>query len=409
MNMFAFLFLLIFVLTMNIGQRLGLDARWVSYGLLAFATLYIMVKGKMRQFCRTPLAMVALCFVATVVMRFYEGIMADSVLVLLNLLLPVLLLFVVQQTGTAQHKMTKVMLTVFVVNCCMAIVEYATKSYIIGWYEGAYTEGFVTADTSAFRSVALWGGPLANAEITCIINGFLLFSSVKKKYKLFFLGTIAILAYNARTSFFMNAAIFGLYSIINFHSFTNRQKRLLIGAMLLTAVVTCFIIFNTNMGNRLMLTDKTDGGSIDVRLQLFEYAMTLKYQDFLFGMSYSDFKDLQTAIGVKVIENFWLNYIFHFGLIVVVMFTIAYYFVIKWTFRDYALTAKLILVLGILVIMSSTNGMYSDFRAFFMLLLCGYVFSPQKNILNNNSKYSKRNETLLGQPVDVLIRGDGHR
>ncbi len=94
---------------------------------------------------------------------------------------------------------------------------------------------------------------------------------------------------------------------------------------------------------------------------------------------------------------------------VVAIFTIAYYYVIKWVFKEYALTTKLILVLGILVIMSSTNGMYSDFRAFLMLLLCGYVFSPQKNILNNNSKYSKRNETLLGQPVNVLIRGDGYR
>lgn len=160
MNMFTFMFLLIFVLTMNIGQRLGLDARWVSYGLLAFSASYIMVKGKVRQFCSTPLAMVALCFVATVVMRYYEGIMADSVLVLLNLLLPVLLLFVFQQMGTAQHKMTKVMLTVFVINSCMAIVEYVTKSYIVGWYEGAYAEGFVTVNTSAFRSVALWGGAI---------------------------------------------------------------------------------------------------------------------------------------------------------------------------------------------------------------------------------------------------------
>ena len=62
------------------------------------------------------------------------------------------------------------------------------------------------------------------------------------------------------------------------------------------------------------MSEKTDGGSIDVRLQLFDYAMTLNYEDFLLGMSYDDFKNLQLAIGVKVIENFWLNYIFHFGI-----------------------------------------------------------------------------------------------
>lgn len=87
----------------------------------------------------------------------------------------------------------------------------------------------------------------------------------------------------------MNAAIFVLYSIINFHSFSSKQKRLLIGSMFLIMVVVSLIVFNTNMGSRLMMSDKTDGGSIDVRLQLFDYVMTLNYKDFLFGMSYNDF------------------------------------------------------------------------------------------------------------------------
>lgn len=95
--------------------------------------------------------------------------------------------------------------------------------------------------------------------------------------------------------------------------------------------------------------------------------------------------------------------------IVVIIFVIAYFFVIKSVFKTYKLSTKLILVLGILIIMSSTNGLYSDYRSFLMLLLCGYIFAPQKNMKNEklNSKYSKKNESLLGQPVNVLIRGDG--
>ena len=145
------------------------------------------------------------------------------------------------------------------------------------------------------------------------------------------------------------------------------------------------------MGSRLMMSDKTDGGSIDVRLQLFDCVMTLNYKDFLFGMSYNDFLNLRTTIGVKVIENFWLNYIFHFGIIVVIMFVIAYFFVIKSVFKTYKLSTKLILVLGILIIMSSTNGLYSDYRSFLMLLLCGYAFAPQKNMNEKlDSKYSEK-------------------
>ena len=393
MRLFTFLFVFIYVLTTNIGQRIGIDPKLVTYFLLTYSLLYIIVKGRLKVFFHSSFAIVALCVVLTALMRFYRGIMADSFLTLMNLLFPALLLFLFKQIRVTQYEIRKVIINVFVVNCCIAILEFIMKSHIIGWYEGGYTEGFISYEDSVFRSVALLGGPLANAEITCIINGFLLFSSINKKYKLFFLGTIAILAYNSRTSFFMNAAIFILYSIINFHSFSTKQKRLLIGSMFLIMVVVSLLVFNTNMGSRLMMTDKTDGGSIDVRLQLFDYARTLNYKDFLAGMSYHDFQNLQIAIGVKVIENFWLNYIFHFGIIVVIMFVLAYFFVIKSVFTAYNLLTKLILVLGIIVIMSSTNGLYSDYRSFLMLLLCGYAFSPQNFVKNklSKSKYSKMN------------------
>lgn len=391
MRLFTFLFVFIYVLTTNIGQRLGIDSKLVTYFLLVYSLLYIIFKGRLKLLFHTPLVLVVLCVVITVLMRLSMGIMGNSFLVLMNLLFPALLLFMFEQIKVSKQSIKKVLLNIFALNCCMAIVEFAMKSHFIGWYENAYAEGYVSFNASAFRSVALWGGPLANAELTCIINGFLLFSSIKKKYKLFFLGTVAILAYNARTSFFMNAAIFVLYSIINFHSFSSKQKRLLIGSMFLIMVVVSLIVFNTNMGSRLMMSDKTDGGSIDVRLQLFDYVITLNYKDFLFGMSYNDFLNLRTTIGVKVIENFWLNYIFHFGIIVVIMFVIAYFFVIKSVFKTYKLSTKLILVLGILIIMSSTNGLYSDYRSFLMLLLCGYAFAPQKNMNEKlDSKYSEK-------------------
>lgn len=153
---------------------------------------------------------------------------------------------------------------------------------------------------------------------------------------------------------------------------------MVLGAMILIAAFVGFLAFNTNMGSRLFMTDKTDGGSIDIRLQLFDYVMSLNFKDFLFGMSYTKFQILQEFIGVKVIENFWLNYIFHFGIVVTLIFTVAYFFVIREIFSEYKRTTELILVLGIIIIMSSTNGLYSDYRSFLMLLLCGYIFAPSK-------------------------------
>lgn len=386
MKLYTFLIVFIYVLTGNIGQRLGIEDKLVYYFLLIFSMLYIMMKGKLGEMFHSPVAYVIFCVAITIVIRISKGIMADSFLVLLNVLFPPLILFVIQQMELPKLRMQKVFINIFIINSLIAIFEFVIKSHVIGNYDSTYTEGYVTFSSSEFRSVALLGGPLANAEITLILNAFLLFSNYKKKYKLFFLGTLAILAYNSRTSFFMNAVIFMLYSIINFHSFTKKQKRLLVGAMFFIVAFVTFVVFNTNMGSRLFLTDETDGGSIDVRLMLFDYAMRMNYKDFLFGMAYSKYLSLYDAIGVKIIENLWLNFIFHYGIIAVIYFTISYFFVIKKIFANYKLSTELTIVLGLVVVMSSTNGLYSNYRSFLLLMICGYMFSPQRNIQNITSK-----------------------
>lgn len=386
MKLYTFLIVFIYVLTGNIGQRLGIEDKFVYYFLLIFSMLYIMMKGKLGEMFHSPVAYVIFCVAITIVIRISKGIMANSFLILLNVLFPPLILFVIQQMELPKLRMQKVFINLFIINSLIAIFEFVIKAHVIGNYDSTYTGGYVTFSSSEFRSVALLGGPLANAEITLFLNVFLLFSNYKNKYKLFFLGTLAILAYNSRTSFFMNAVIFMLYSIINFHSFTKKQKRLLVGAMFFIVAFVTFIVFNTNMGSRLFLTDETDGGSIDVRLKLFDYAMGLNYKDFLFGMAYSKYLSLYDDIGVEIIENFWLNYIFHYGIIAVIYFTISYFFVIKKIFANYKLSTELTIVLGLVVVMSSTNGLYSNYRSFLLLMICGYMFSPQRNIQNITSK-----------------------
>lgn len=158
MRLFSFLFVFIYVLTTNIGQRIGIDPKLVTYFLLAYSLLYITFKGRMKLFFHTPIALVALCVVVTILMRLSKGIMANSFLVLMNLMFPALLLFLFEQIKVSKQSVKKVLLNIFVLNCCMAIVEYAMKSHFIGWYENTYADGYVSFNDSAFRSVALWGG-----------------------------------------------------------------------------------------------------------------------------------------------------------------------------------------------------------------------------------------------------------
>ena len=157
MRLFSFLFVFIYVLTTNIGHRMGIDPKLVTYFLLVYSLLYITIKGRMKLFFYSPFALVALCVVVTILMRLSKGIMANSFLVLMNLMFPALLLFLFEQIRVSKQSVKKVLLNIFVLNCCMAIVEYAMKSHFIGWYENTYADGYVSFNDSAFRSVALWG------------------------------------------------------------------------------------------------------------------------------------------------------------------------------------------------------------------------------------------------------------
>ena len=186
MKLYTFLIVFIYVLTGNIGQRLGIEDKFVYYFLLIFSMLYIMMKGKLGEMFHSPVAYVIFCVAITIVIRISKGIMADSFLVLLNVLFPPLILFVIQQMELPKLRMQKVFINIFIINSLIAIFEFVIKSHVIGNYDSTYTEGYVTFSSSEFRSVALLGGPLANAEITLILNVFLLFSNYKKKYKLFF-------------------------------------------------------------------------------------------------------------------------------------------------------------------------------------------------------------------------------
>lgn len=158
MKLFTCLLLFIYVLTENIGQRLGLDRNLANDCLLVFAVLLIMLMGRVGKLMHPPYLYVAAGFVATLLMRYHQGIMSNSFQPLLNLLLPVLVLVVVMQVRARKERMQKVLVNLFIVNSCIAIIEFITKTHVIGWVENTYTGGYVQFDDAQFRSVALWGG-----------------------------------------------------------------------------------------------------------------------------------------------------------------------------------------------------------------------------------------------------------
>ena len=264
-------------------------------------------------------------------------------------------------------------------NSCIAILEFILRIHLIGWHETAYNDGNVVIydKFSSFRSVALFGSPLSNALITTILNAFILFSNIKekRKYIIFFIGCIAVLCFNARTAFFMNAFVLFMYILKNYKTYNWAYKIGIIFGLSVIVIGFIILITYTNLGSRIIDTSEGDS-SIMTRLILFEGFMSLNLNDYLLGSTMDDVRYFMDDIRVAVIENFWIAYILHFGVIAVILFTYLYIKLAKQLLLSYPMFDKIVISSSFIILASTNNSLYSSYIPLFTFLLCAFVFRP---------------------------------
>ena len=280
----------------------------------------------------------------------------------------------------------RIVLAFYVIECCLAIAERLLRFHLFPNL-GIDSEYI---DWNEWRSYSLLGHPLANSGMVLLLMNFILVDrlSVKTKILLWFLGLVALLCFNSRFALVLAVICFGLYGLIIIFSRRGSISKRII--FIVTAIAFAIILqyfFTIGFGDRLVNLGLDDGSS-QTRLRaldLFVYSGKT-WQDLLFGTTYSDFSSISIASDMSgiVVENFWIQFIFRYGIIFTLLITLVYVRLFYEWFKGYTLLNSFLIIAPWIVNLSSSNSLATGGISITILLIFTYIF-----------KYDSKNNTLL--------------
>lgn len=210
----------------------------------------------------------------------------------------------------------------FIIECGIAIFESVSKVILF-------------ADISAFdvmgksldmRAYSLHGHPLQNAFLVSILSTIILSSrmNIQNKYALFFIGYIAIFAFNTRSSIYFLGFIFiiNLFRDMKGNKMKIWQKAIFILFIIAAISFSISYIETHSLGSRLSTGLTKDDSSSNARFILIDILMSLDIKDILFGISNNLNLLIMQKNGLVAIENSVVNLIFGYGIIFTICFLI---------------------------------------------------------------------------------------
>ena len=277
------------------------------------------------------------------------------------------------------NKLLILFIIFYLIETGMAILERIIGYNILGWRDVLFT--FSNNTIVSFRSTALHGHPLYNALIVSTCMSFILISSIKTKYRyvLWFLGYMSILCFNTRSSIVGNALlllIHTVYTVFFNFSVSSREKQNIFIMFIFLLVCGFLLIFNWGFGGRLLDLGLFDDSSSQTRIDALNIFDFIGIEDILFGCSHSEFEYMKYSAGLLATENFWIDQIFRFGLIFMIVYIIIYCYLIKKLYNGYSNFDKLFTSCSFLLIASTNNSLSSSFIALLIWLLLICIFNP---------------------------------
>lgn len=280
------------------------------------------------------------------------------------------------------NKAFRVFLVLYLLEVLLAILERIMGHPIFGWHGISQTASISSVGVSDFRSTGMYGHPLYNALMVSTAMAFILVSDLKPKLKflLWGLGYIAVLCFNTRGSIVGNALFMGVYIISTFvvnRKMSDSSKIAILILGLLMAGAAYFLMAQGFLGGRLMTMGLVDDSSAQVRIDIIEFVKGIPLDDYLFGMNFRDYTFLLFRNGLAATENFWIDYLFRYGLIFLVFYITLYFFYLKKELKNYKSFDRFYVTSAFLLIASTNNSLSSSFVALFYFLFLIRLFNPR--------------------------------
>lgn len=276
----------------------------------------------------------------------------------------------------------KWIIIIYLIECGLSIVERIVRYNIFSWNaeDAAMTTDF--DDVSRFRSFGLWGHPLQNALITSTIMGFILMYAGYKpkiKYTLWAIGYAAILCFNTRSSMVGNIVFLALYQVIEAsktRSFSMKARVIAIG--IFGVAFLAFLITQTSLGGRLLEMGLLDENSAAVRMNTWSIFDYYDLCDFLYPEEVHR-ETLLLRTGLYATENFWIDWLLKYGLIIEVIYMVLIAYNIFQYGKGYKKKDLLFVNLVFWVIASTNNSLTANPIPLFLFLAALIVYCPTYN------------------------------
>ncbi len=172
-----------------------------------------------------------------------------------------------------------------------------------------------------FRSSAFLTHPLNNALVTISISLMLMNRTKAPQFLYLFISTIALFAYGGRASlavFLLSSFIISMPLIWRFFTVGVYTNKLKLALLLLTGYISIiifyFIAMETGITDRIMSKLYIDG-SATARFDIFYLLKQLSFSEWIYGASSNLRSSIEIYLGISIIENYIVGWIFSFGLL----------------------------------------------------------------------------------------------
>lgn len=316
------------------------------------------------------------------VFNLRTGREADMKMMTTGFILPIFLSNYLKNFKDIKFKLIaqKGIVVFYCVVCGLALVERLLSVIILARN--------IEASEDGFRSWALCGHPLANALLISIAMSFILLSDMKRKLELFFLGMVALLCFNTRSSmmYWAAAAVMYYFYLIKSH---NKLSKKYFCYLLFAGIIVSVLMLSFGFGNRIITMSAYDESSAAVRVAIFDIFNYYPLSDFQFGYPAKDIQMIQYRSGIygMIIENYWLLFLLRFGYIFTSILS-ALMLTFMWKNLKGRKLFDIFYILAAFLMVSSTNNSLSTPNNGILLffVLCAFAFSNQ----TLPSKYSNK-------------------
>lgn len=378
----------LFYLSENVYGRIGLSMPYYNYLIVLFffgMILFLSIK----KVCHKQFIYYVIFALIYVTLRTL--LMGTEGLYWLNLLLfgaPILgyffyTIYSVTEYVDLRKRISRSIFILYIIECVIAIFERIIGSYVFGWV--TKDDGIIMSlgDANEFRSTAMFGHPLQNALVVSTLMAFILFSEIKTKTKLWlwFLGYISIMCFNTRSSMVGDAMMLGLFLFSKVLSSKGKGKIKYFMLLLLISATLLYLLFRTSLGGRLVEMGLVDDTSAQVRINTWSIFDYFSLSNFLWGHSTKEAADFSYSAGLIATENFWIDWMFLYGLVTILIYVVLMFHLLKSLYVDYKRIAILGTCCNFWLLASTNNSLSTSFIPLLVFILCIIIFSPK------NEKY----------------------